>query len=106
MYMTHVITLHFIAHVFKLCFEGLSSLISKGGHDGAIMCFVWKWDCLRVSHLFLFATDSLLFCRATQEEVVTIRKLSAVCNSSSEQQINFVKSFIVFIRVQRRGLKM
>ncbi|KAK3223533.1 hypothetical protein Dsin_010558 [Dipteronia sinensis] len=82
-------------YLFLLCAEALSCLISDSEKGGRGLGF----HCCRggplVSHMF-FADDSILFCRATSEGGLSIRKILEVYERGSGQQINFQKSKLTF----------
>ena len=61
-------------YLFLLCAEGFSSLLAKAEEDRQIHGVSICKRAPNLSHL-LFADDSLLFCRATQEEVQTITEV-------------------------------
>lgn len=48
-----------------------------------------------VTHL-LFADDSLLFCKAENEQIVCIQEILAKYEEASRQEINLAKSSIFF----------
>ena len=54
-------------YFFLMCTEGLHGLISKAAHKGDIRGVSLCWNGPRITHLF-FADDSLIFCRAREEE--------------------------------------
>ena len=69
-------------HLFLLCVEGFTSLLAKAENDGKIHGASICKGASKVSNL-LFADDSLLFCRATQNEVEVISKvLQTYANAS------------------------
>ena len=49
----------------------------------------------RLSHLF-FADDSLIFCKATLKECDELRRLLAVYEKASDQQLNRAKTSLFF----------
>ena len=61
-------------YLFLLCAEGFTSLLTKAENDARIHGVSICRRAPKVSNL-LFADDSLLFCRATQNEVGTISKI-------------------------------
>jgi hypothetical protein len=61
-------------YLFLLCVEGFSSLIAKAEADGCICGVRVCKNAPSVSHL-LFADDSLILCRATDEEAVNLKDL-------------------------------
>lgn len=82
-------------YLFLLCAEGLSSLLLRAEAEESITGFSCSHHGPRVSHLF-FADDSLLFCRATLDEIQSIRAILQVYEDASGQVINLQKSSISF----------
>ena len=81
--------------LFLICTEGLYALINR---------FVWNQlltgisicrGCPRVTH-FLFAGDSILFCKASVEESRVLKNILQQYEDSSGQKINTDKSSIFF----------
>ena len=69
-------------YLFLLCAEGFTSLLTKAENDARIHGVSICIGAPRVSNI-LFVDDSLLFCRATQNEVVTISEiLQSYANAS------------------------
>ena len=60
--------------LFLLCAKGFTSLLTKAENDARIHGVSICIGAPRVSNI-LFVDDSLLFCRATQNEVVTISEI-------------------------------
>ena len=61
-------------YLFLLCVEGFTYLLAKAENEGKIYgAFICR-RAPKVSNL-LFANDSLLFCRATQNEVEVISEV-------------------------------
>ena len=86
-----------------------SSLLAKAQEEGRLH---GVFICSRVptiSHL-LFADNSLLFCRANQEEVQVVTEVLQTYADASGQCINFEKSSVYFssntTREQRDNMKM
>ena len=69
-------------YLFLLCVEGFTYLLAKAENEGKIYgAFICR-GAPKVSNL-LFANDSLLFCRATQNEVEVISEvLQTYANAS------------------------
>uniref|UniRef100_A0A803PII9 Reverse transcriptase domain-containing protein n=1 Tax=Cannabis sativa TaxID=3483 RepID=A0A803PII9_CANSA len=82
-------------YLFLICAEGLSTLIRRYEEKK------WLHGCKVangapiVSHM-LFADDSLLYCKATNEEVFYISKLLQTFAEASGQRVNFEKSTVFF----------
>lgn len=82
-------------YLFLLCAEGFTSLLSKAESEGRLhgVQICRRAPC--ISNL-LFANDSLIFCRANQEEVQVITDTLKLYAEASGQCINFEKSFAYF----------
>ena len=61
-------------YLFLLCAEGFTSLLAKVESDGKIHGAFFCRRTPKVSNL-MFADDSLLFCRATQNEVEVVSEM-------------------------------
>ena len=64
----------FLPYLFLLCAEGFTSLLAKAETDGKIHGTSICKGALKVSNL-LFANDSLLFYKATQNEVEVVSEV-------------------------------
>ena len=84
--------------LFLLCIEGLNTLIVQAAIRGDIKGFALCRSGLRLTHL-LFADDSLLFCRATDQQCGNILEILEVYGSCSGQQINRNKTTIFFSKL-------
>ncbi|MCH84712.1 hypothetical protein A2U01_0005547, partial [Trifolium medium] len=73
-------------YLFILCADVLSGLISKAQNSHLIHGVKIAHGAPEISHL-LFADDSLIFCRATTEEVSTIHEVIQTYQSASGQLI-------------------
>ena len=82
-------------YLFLLCVEGFTSLLAKAEFDGKIHGASICRGASKVSNL-LFADDSLLFCRATQNEVEVISKMLQTYANAFSQCINLEKSSVFF----------
>lgn len=80
-------------YLFLLVAEGLSHLISIANERGRLMGLVCS-NGPKISHLF--ADDSLIFCRAAEEELVYLKNLLKTYELASGECINFSKSAILF----------
>ena len=82
-------------YLFLLCAESFTSLFTKVENDGKIHGASICRGAPKVSNL-LFADDSLLFCKATQNEVEVIFGMLQAYANASGQCINLEKSSIFF----------
>ena len=82
-------------YFFLMCTEALHGLISKAAHNGDIRGVSLCWNGPRITHL-LFADDSLLFCRAREEEYQSLLEVLAKYERASGQQINRTKTTVFF----------
>ena len=82
-------------YLFLLCAMGLQGLLKKAETNGDIRGVSICKNGPRVSHLF-FVDDSVLFCRAKEEECQKILDLLSVCERGSRQKINRDKTNIFF----------
>ena len=78
-----------------LCAKGFTSLLAKAENDGKIQGASICRGTLKVSNL-LFANDSLLFYRATQNEVEVISEVLQTYANALGQCINLEKSSVFF----------
>ena len=74
-------------YLFLLCAEGFSSLLAKAEAENKLHGVSICRRAPSISHL-LFANDSFLFCRATQDEVQEIADILQLYATASGQQIN------------------
>ena len=95
--------------ICSCCVEGFSSLLAKVEEDRQIYGVSICRKAPNLSQL-LFADDSLLFCRATWEEVQAITEVLQTYAAASGQCINFEKSSVYFSTntdgVQRERIRM
>ena len=82
-------------YLFLLCAKGFSSLLAKAQEEGRLHGVSICRRAPAISHL-LFADDSLLFCRANQEEVQVVSKVLQTYATAFGQCINFEKSSVYF----------
>ena len=81
--------------LFLLCTEGLHGLISQAASRGDIKGYALCRNSPKLTHL-LFADDSLLFCRATEQECQKILDILEVYGGCSGQHINRNKTTLFF----------
>ena len=84
-------------YLFLLCAEVFSAMISNAIMDESLHGIRVAPTAPSVSHLF-FADDSIIFARATPEEVDIIRSILKFYEDSSGQQVNFDKSQLLSSR--------
>jgi hypothetical protein len=84
-------------YLFLLCAESLSSLLSQAEIDGSIVGVPTSSRGPRINHLF-FADDSLLFCKASQEQWQRLSMLLNAYEKASGQQLNKDKTWVFFSR--------
>lgn len=82
-------------YLYILCTEGLSRLIKQNIQEKKIHGFKASRSGPAISHL-LFADDSLVFCKATDEESQNMLHLLNIYQRASGQEINYKKSSIAF----------
>ena len=73
--------------LFLLCMEGLHSLLTKVANEDSIRGFSFCRKNPRLIH-FLFADDSLLFCKANIHDSLKVLEILATYESVLGQQIN------------------
>ena len=78
-------------YLLFMCTEGLHSLIKKAAYNrdinGVSICRIGP----KLTHL-LFANDSLIFCRAKEDECLRLLDILATYERASGQQINRAKT--------------
>jgi hypothetical protein len=84
-------------YLFLLCAESLSSLLTQAEMEGSIVGVPTSRRGPRINHLF-FADDSLLFCRASQDQWNRLSALLNAYEKASGQQLNKEKTGIFFSR--------
>lgn len=90
-------------YLFLLCVEGLSTLIAKKEHDGLIQGIMICSGTPHINHL-IFADDSFLFARATEDECHQIKLILHKYELASGQMINLQKSEVSFSRNVKRNV--
>ncbi|XP_075633561.1 uncharacterized protein LOC142606033 [Castanea sativa] len=95
-------------YLFLLCAKEFTALLAKKEAEGRLHGVSIGRRAPTISHI-LFADDSLLFCRATMEEVRCISDTLQLYAAASGQCISFEKSSVYFSsntkRVQREAIK-
>lgn len=81
-----------ISFLFVLCAEGLSTLLGNVENNHLIHGVKVGKRVNPISHLFFFADDSLLFIRATEEEVDNVLDVLSTYEAASGQKLNMEKS--------------
>ena len=89
--------------LFLLCTEGLNGMIPQAANRGDIKAYALSRNSQRLTHL-LFADDSHLICRATEQECNNILEILDIYGSCSGQQINRNKTTIFFSKLTTKGL--
>uniref|UniRef100_A0A803PRW0 Reverse transcriptase domain-containing protein n=1 Tax=Cannabis sativa TaxID=3483 RepID=A0A803PRW0_CANSA len=91
-------------YLFILCAEGLSAILKKYEQRGWIHGCKVANGAPRISHM-LFADDSYLYCKATEDEASRIKEVLHKFENASGQQVNFTKSSIFFSANTEEGMK-
>lgn len=81
-------------YLFLLVAEGLSHLVTEANRNGNLSSLVCS-NGPPISHL-LFADDSLIFCKASELELVFLKNMLKSYELASGESINFSKSTILF----------
>ncbi|KAL9686105.1 hypothetical protein QQ045_023560 [Rhodiola kirilowii] len=82
--------------LFNIAAEGLSRLLTKAEETGVIYGVEWIREGERLSHL-QFVDDTILFCRAEEEEIHTIKHILVTFQAASGLRINYKKSTCIAI---------
>ena len=82
--------------LFLLCTEGLNGFIKHVEMNGDIHGFSLCRNGQKLTHL-LFVDDSLLFCRATEEECGKVLNILEAYESASGQKVNRSKTTLFFL---------
>ena len=91
-------------YLFLLCAEGFTSLLAKAENDGKIHGVSICRRAPTITHL-LFADDSLLFCKASKNEVQVINEVLMGYANASSQCINMEKSSVFYSSNTPRQMK-
>lgn len=83
--------------LFLLCAEGLSALLMDAEQKKLVHGIKIGRKVNPISHL-LFADDSLLFARATEDEVENVLDILSIYEAASRQKLNMEKSMVSFSR--------
>ena len=84
-------------YLFLFCAEGLHSLLQQAKNEGNIRGVSISRSGPKLTHLF-FANDSLLFCKATTNEVMCIQDILTEYELASGQQVNRQKTTLFFCK--------
>ena len=82
--------------LFLVCSEGLSALLKKAGEQGTLKGVAACTSGPKISHLFFFVDDGLIFCRSTKEECSTLMTILEKYEQPSGQQLNCEKTSLFF----------
>jgi hypothetical protein len=85
-------------YLFIICAEALSALLQKAEQTGALTGVPIARGRIKLNHLFFFANDSLLFCKATTMECDYLQGVLDTYESASGQCLNKEKTSIFFSR--------
>jgi hypothetical protein len=91
-------------YLYISCVAVLSGLISNAQMNKCIKGVKVAHGAPEITHLF-FADDSLLFCRATKEEVTHLKNIITTYQEASGQLVNVNKSEILFSRHVREDIR-
>lgn len=86
---------HISLYLYLICTEGFSALIQKRTQTQMLKSFKASRSGPEVSHL-LFADDSLVFCKAEEEDCKTLLDILDIYAKESGQRVNFQKPAITF----------
>lgn len=92
-------------YLFLLCVEGLSNSLTEAANNEEIHGCKISPAAPAITHL-LFADDSFLFFRATQEETTRVKVLLNAYERLSGQAVNFQKSGVLFSANVRRDKQL
>jgi hypothetical protein len=83
-------------YLFLHCAEGLSAILRKAERDKAICEVAICRGGPRMSHLFFFADDSIIFCRAFIPECTLLQDLLCLYEHASGKKVNGDKIGLFF----------
>lgn len=87
---------HFL---FNIVAEGLNILLERAKRKGLIKGALVGHQGLKISHL-QFANDTIIFCEATWDEIIIIKRILRCFEVVSSLKINFHKSMVCGIGVE------
>jgi hypothetical protein len=82
-------------YLFIICVDVLSALLNKAQQDKVIHGVKIAPGAPEITHLF-FADDSLMFCRANEEEATQVQRIITRYQLASGQMVNYNKSELIF----------
>ena len=82
-------------YLFLICVEGLSALLQKAERDSLIKGVSICRGGPRISHVF-FVDDSIIFCRASQDDSQALLNVLSVHERASGQKVNGAKTALFF----------
>ncbi|KAL3518254.1 hypothetical protein ACH5RR_020843 [Cinchona calisaya] len=91
-------------YLFILCAEGFTSLLNQACWNKQITGLKICKNGPSISHLF-YADDSLIFCRASNEEANKVMEIIHYYEATSGQLVNFQKSSIFISRNTTQTMK-
>ena len=92
-------------YLFLICSEGLSNLLRKATANRMLSGMNISRRGPSITHIF-FADDSLIFCKANQDQTKELMRVLDVYGLASGQVINLEKSSILFSKNVQPGLML
>ena len=92
-------------YLFLICSEGLSNLLRKATANRMLSGMNISRRGPSITHLF-FADDSLIFCKANQDQTKELMRVLDVYGLASGQVINLEKSSVLFSKNVQPGLML